>query len=295
MRSLLFLFLLILTSSVQAQYYRSYNSCNTGYCQPTYSQSYSQPKPTYEWKQWTTDPTYWVKVTITDNIISNDGWLYTRNGTYWERHCLISDYKSQVRTVYHEPVYRAITQYPYLNKPGLIVASSPPGTIDPRDFLTPVNEDLALVETASKAQISTTEMALKIAQGEQAKEMEKIKARNQLASFALKSQADERFMSELQKLYALREQSATLSTEKSQADLSQIDAPPELASIVIDNCISCHGPTKQDAGIDFRAVPADSDIWAEAWVDVKTGRMPKNGNKLTDEQVSKFKEHALRK
>lgn len=293
MRNLLILFLtLILISEANAQYY---STCNN-YCPPT--PTYSQPKaytPTYEWKQWTTDPNYWVKVTIVDNIISNDGWLYTRSGTYWERHCLISDYKSQVRTVYHEPTYRAITQYPFLNKPGLIVASSPPGSIDLRDFLVPVNEDLALVETASKAQISTTEMALKIAQGEQAKEMEKIKARNQLASFALKSQADERFMSELQKLFALREQAATLSTEKSPADLSQIDAPADLASIVIDSCIGCHGPTKQEAGIDFRAVPADSDIWAEAWISVKTGRMPKNGNKLSDEQVSKFKAHALGK
>lgn len=288
-----YLILMLLVLSVQTSNAQYYNGCRTCYT-PSYSYStpsYSTPSVVWEWRQWPTDPTYWIRVKVVGQIIENDGYLYLKDGNYWTKHCPISQY--QVKAVYHEPTYKVIEAYPYLNRPGVLLPSAPPQLVDPRSFLAPVDESREAFAFVDKSTTSVTDMALRIAQGEQAKELSKINARNELAKAAQAGANDAVFMAELQKLFALRQRSAVFDSGAS-VDTSQISVKDQqLAQVIVTTCLSCHGPTKQEAQLDLRSLEPDSPVWADCWAEVRAGTMPKNGNRLTDEQIELFKKQAF--
>jgi mono/diheme cytochrome c family protein len=306
LRYLILMLLVLSTRTSDAQ-------CYNNYCKPTYSYSYSTPRysysystptycpptystprysePVWEWRQWPTDPNYWIRVKVVGQILENDGYLYIKEGTYWSKHCPISQY--QVKAVYTEPVYKTIEAYPYLNRQGVLLPSAPHHIVDPRSFLAPVDESREAFAFVDKSTTSVTDMALRIAQGEQAKELAKINARNELSKAAQAGVNDAVFMSELQKLFALRQRSAVFDSG-SPIDTSQVTVSnPELAKILVTTCIGCHGPTKQEAGLDLRSLEPDSPVWADCWAEVRAGSMPKNSPKLSSEQIELFRLQAF--
>lgn len=299
----------MLAGFADAQYYRSSNGCYNGYCAPTYS--YSTPSyssvsyPYYsawEWKQWPTDPTYWTRVRYQyvsqhDKISENDGWLYYRGDAGdWVKHCLISQYAAkpvvyplgQTQVGYSEPVYRVIQQYPYLMKPGVLIAKQPAGPADARDFLVPFeNDGPARMESAFKSQTSATELALQVAKGEQTKELEQLRARTQLARDTLAANNDERFLSEIKELFALRQKSATIQTDSLDATTIAIDNP-DLVKVVETKCFNCHGGAQGVAkNIDFRK-KLTPEQWRACYRQVATGAMPQKGQPLSGEEMDLF-------
>jgi hypothetical protein len=73
---------------------------------------------------------------------------------------------------------------------------------------------------------------------------------------------------------------------------SQGDVPDGLASVVKDNCLRCHGPTKDDDGNgfdlrDLEAVPLENRL--EAYAQVASGDMPNKAEPLVRAKVVLFK------
>lgn len=310
---------LLLCQSASGQYYRS--SCSPTYCPPTYSAPtyhYSAPSystPTYrsapsvtypyysgwEWRQWDTDPTYWIRVrwqhfSCDSKALENDGWLYTKSSYgEWVRHCRIGEYSvakpvvyplGRTEVGYYEPVYRLVQQAPYLAKPGTLIAKTPVDAIDPRDFLVPFQDDgPARSDAAFKSQTSATELALQVVKSEQQKELAQLQTRAQLARDALAAQNDERFLSEIKELFALRQKSATIRADaEGGAAVVAIDNA-DAAALVKSKCFACHGGQKGVSGsIDFRK-PLTAQEWAKCFRSAAAGTMPKEGQPLSGEEL----------
>lgn len=298
-----------------AQYYRS-NGCYNGYCQPTYSYkqpTYSYSAPSYssvtypyyggwDWKLWDTDPTYyiryrWQHLSHCDKVLENDGWLYQKGYSgEWLRHCKISEYAAkpvvyplgQTQVGYSEPTYRLVQQYPYLMKPGVLIAKQPAAPPDPRDFLVPYeNNGNVIVESAAKSQSSAMELALQVAKGEQQKELEQLRARTQLSRDSLAAINDERFMSEIKELFALRQKSATIQRADDDATTIAVKNP-DLAKVVETKCFNCHGGAQGVAkNIDFRK-ELTPEQWRLCYRQVATGAMPQKGQPLSGEELDLF-------
>lgn len=318
---------LLLAHSASGQYYRS--SCETGYCQPTYSAptyhystptyrstpTYSAPSVTYpyysgwEWRQWDTDPTYWVRVrwhhfTYESKALENDGWLYTKSAYgEWVRHCRIGEYSvakpvvyplGRTEAGYFEPVYRLVQQAPYLAKPGTLIAKTPADAIDPRDFLVPFQDDgPTRSEAAFKSQTSATELALQVVKSEQAKELAQLQTRAQLARDALAAQNDERFLSEIKELFALRQKSATIRADADSGAAVVAIENADTAAMVRKRCFECHGGSKGVGGsIDFRK-PLTAEELGKCFRSAAAGTMPKEGQPLSSEELDLLQEEWL--
>ena len=303
-----------LCSFAEAQYYYSRSNCSNGYCAPTYS--YSAPSyssvsyPYYsawEWKQWPTDPTYWIRVryqhvSYSDKISENDGWLYYRGDVGdWVKHCLISQYAAKpviypvgrTEVGYYEPTYRLVQQAPYLAKPGVLIAKQPPAPIDPRDFLVPYQDDgVARTESAFKTQISATELALQVVKSEQEKEKMQLLTRAQLSRDTLAAQNDERFLSEIKELFALRQRSATIQSGGDAGGVVAIDNE-KVAALVSSKCFKCHGAGgKVEKGIDFRT-KLSAEQWKMCFRECATGEMPREGQPLSSEELDLIQDEWL--
>lgn len=300
-------------STAEAQYYGG--TCSPGYCPPTYAKTYSHPSYRSVWSGWTFAPwahdgTYFTRYrtwydhcgTATNH---NDGWLYTRDayGSYC-KHCLISSYAAKVpaspyidaigktESGYHADEYNVVRAYPVLLTTGLIAPKNLPGTIDPRSVLAPP-ESLAKARQAfaENTQVSSTEMALKIAQGEQAKELEQIRGRNQLAREIQSQQNDERFLAEIKEFFAVRRQQSVIDASAATPRVALNVGNPKLGELISARCVSCHGPGKAEANLNFANVgPTDFKVWQKSFRKCATGEMPKNGEPLTDDELDLFDE-----
>lgn len=300
----LLLAVLIFPPMASAQYACQTHDCAPGYCPPSYGYS-----PTYaksygyrnQWSAWTygawgQDPSYFIFYrTFYDHCGTatnhNDGYLYSRywHGGKWcyERHCLISAYAVKVpanryidplgRTEvgYYQPEYEAARAFPYLVKPGVIQAQDTPRFLDPRSVLAPLaDQSLARSAFVEKAVETTTSMALKIAAQDQANEAEKVRARGTLARQAQNDNTKLQILAKLNEIVATLDNKVSIDAEATPRAIINV-GNPELARVIQDRCVSCHGPGKAEMGLNFASLAAtDFKMWQKINRKVLTGQMP---------------------
>jgi hypothetical protein len=298
-----------------------YAGCYGGYCPPqTYAKSYGgysgqryyNTKSAWVYRPWPQDAGYFYHYyTVYDHcgnwVNHDDGWLYTYHAGCYTKHCRISEYagkpslqpspytdpRGSTEVGYYGPDYQAAQKYPLLLIPGVLAQKNLPGTIDPRDILAPFTPtDQARQQFAERSHASATELALKIAQGEQAKELEQIRGRNALAREIQAHQNDERFLAEIKEFFAVRRQQATIDAGAVGASRSVINVGnPKLAELINARCISCHGPGKADGGLNFAEVTASNRaVWQKSYRKCATGEMPKGGEPLKNDELDLFDE-----
>ena len=290
-------------------YYNSPKYCTPGYTPssgPTWYNTWSR----WTYKQWDADPSYFIYYrTHYDHCGCwknfNDGWLYTYANGCYHKHCLISAYAGKptvyptsyveplgkTEVGYFAPEYEAAKAFPYLVKPGVIYAQESPRFLDPRSVLAPLaDQSTARATFVDNAVRSTTDMALKIAAQEQANEAEKVRARNLLARQAQNDNTKLSILAKLNEIVATLDNKVTIDAEATPRAIINV-GNPELARVIQDRCVSCHGPSKAEKGLNFAAVaPSDTKVWKAAYRLVATGQMPKGGDALTDEELDLFDE-----
>lgn len=312
--------LLLAVGSASAQYggYSSPGYCQPGYCPPT-SYGYGHAPAYYRnvWSAWTygpwgKDPSYFIYYrTWYDHCGAatnhNDGWLYNRHsqGGKWcyERHCLISAYASKpsldpspyvekyngTQAGYDADLYAVVKKYPFLFG-GVLAQKDLPYASSPQDFLAPLNSTAELRQTlAHKSEMSSKDIALKIFQQESEAESRDKEVRGRLAIISEHGRQDERMFAEFKEFLAVRRQQVTIDANAGQAVKVPV-ADPELATLITNNCLRCHGAEKQEGGLDFRqADKFTSDQRYAVFSATLTGEMPKGGTALTRDQTEPFR------
>jgi len=233
----------------------------------------------------------------------NDGWLYClKSPGCYEKHCKIADYSVKVparnyieprgctEVGYCKDEYELVKRYPFAA--GLTSPKDLPGTIDPRSLVATFDSQaLARMAFAEKSFTSTKDMALKIAEGEQAKELEQIRGRNALARQIQADQNEERAFAEFKEYRATARREALIDNGAATPRAVINVGNPSLAGLIQDRCVSCHGPGKAEAGLNFANVAAtDFKVWQKSFRKCATGEMPKGGEPLSNEELDLFDE-----
>jgi mono/diheme cytochrome c family protein len=315
---LLLLAVLIFPPMVSAQYGGSGYGCSPGYCPPSYGYApksygytprYYNTRSGWVYRSWPQDPKYYFHYyTIYDHCGKatnhNDGWLYTLDsyGCY-HKHCLISQYayklepsryiepRGATEVGYYRPEYELARAFPYLVKPGVIHAQESPRFLDPHSVIAPLNDqESARLAFAEKSVESVTSMGLKIAERGQAIEAEKVRARGQLASQAQNDNTKLQILAKLNEIVATIDRTVTIDAGATPRAIINV-GNPALAALIQDRCVSCHGPSKAEGGLNFSNVAAsDVKVWQAAFRKSATGEMPKGGEPLTDDELDLFDE-----
>lgn len=312
-RLVLFGLMTLLCSAVSAGngYYYPHSYCAPNYCPPSYSQSYHYTSTTYS--AWTyriypgTEYYYRVRNRVENGCYypEQDIWLYTySNGCYYQ-HCKIADYLAKPalvlqpaaqlqalgQTVYGaDPTAYAVAKLYGPKYASILQQQGSPSPVDVAGLLPPVaTQSFAIQEAVSKQAGSASELMAQVLSAEQAKERANIEARRQLALQANQFQAFERMLGQFKDLSAVASQQAQVSAT---AFIEQIPVQDRtLAQIISTSCFQCHGAAKIEAGLDFKqAASFGANEWKKIRNAVISGRMPKGGTPLDDNQEQFFED-----
>ena len=311
MRSLVLILLSGLAFASQASAGHPYYYPSTTYCAPTYSgHSYNYSTVSYSaWAYWVYPGTpYYYRVRYRfdcgQRYLENDGWLYSsQNGCYYQ-HCKIADY--QKPTVVLEPssalhqlgqldVGYDAQRYAIAKAYGPQVASllqqqGVPSPVDVAALIPPPNTlSSAIVSSATKTASSGSDLLAQVLSAEQATQRANNEIRGKLAMQVAALQSTERIIGQVKEIQAVASQQATISAT---ANADQIPiSEPTLKQIVSTSCFQCHGGAKTEGGLDFKQAAA---FGAKEWKAIRnaviSGRMPKGGQPLDDNQQQFFED-----
>ena len=312
MRSLVLMLLsvLALASDALAGYPQYYYPSST-YCAPTYSgHSYNYSSVTYSaWAYWVYPGTpYYYRVRYRYDCgqrhLEDDGWLYTvQNGCYCQ-HCKIADYQKPVVVLQPDAALQKLghtdygvdaQQYAVAKVYGPKIASllqqqGTPSPIDIASILPPVTtSSLAIQQAVTKQAASGTELMAQVISAEQANERAKNDARAQLALQSNQFQAFERMLGQFKEMAAVANQQASISATAYADQIPVSDTT--LKQIISVSCFQCHGGAKTEGGVDFKqAASWQAKEWKAIRNAVISGRMPKGGQSLDDNQQQFFED-----
>ncbi len=298
-------------SAASAGYPHTYYAPSS-YCAPTYyPQSYHYTSATYS--AWTyriypgTEYYYRVRNRVENGCYypEQDIWLYSYVNGCYQQHCKIADYlakpalvlqpaaqlQSLGQTVYGaDPTAYAVAKLYGPKYATLLQQQGSPSPVDVAGLLPPLStQSFAIQEAVSKQASSGTELMAQVLAAEQSKERASIEARRQLALQANQFQAFERMLGQFKDMSAVASQQAQVSAT-AFADQIPI-ADQTLRQIVSTACFQCHGAAKIDGGLDFKlAASFGAPEWKKIRNAVISGRMPKGGQPLDDNQQQFFED-----
>jgi mono/diheme cytochrome c family protein len=174
---------------------------------------------------------------------------------------------------------------------GYIQQQGIPSPVDVAALLPPLNTlRAAILESASKSNTSASELFAQVVSAEQATERQANELRAKLAMQVASLQSTERIIGQVKEIQAVAAQQATISAT---ANADQIPiADPTLKQIVATSCFQCHGGGDVKAGLDFKqAATFGAKEWRAIRNAVISGRMPKGGQPLDDNQQQFFEDY----
>lgn len=202
---------------------------------------------------------------------------------------------------YQRDEYGLLKAFSYLGK-GILNPKGLPDIPNTRDILPPLQDDLRARE-ANAFLLAKQGLELQAQQQLSNNELRKaqLEATSRLASVETLAKANERRLAETVRAILEADKQAAIQLElqsESKAGDSLANIPidnRDLALIVQAKCWGCHGPSKQDAGVDFRQADQwGADEWDTAYEEVASGRMPRNGTPLSREEIRLFRDQARR-
>jgi hypothetical protein len=232
-------------------------------------------------------------------------WALLGNGQYEQRGRL-ADLLGKARDLlpqlgkseagYERSEYGLLKAFSYLAKASILPKGLPeiPNT---RDIITPLADDMAAREQNA---FLLAKQGLELQHQQQLSNNELRKAQldatTRLATVETLAKANERRLAESIRGILEADKQAAIQLEVQQetgAGNSLANIPidnRELATLVGAKCWGCHGPAKQDGGINF----ANARAWGEPEWDaihdeVSSGRMPRGGQPLSRDQIDLFK------
>lgn len=313
--------------SADAQYgYSTYSapSCNNGYCAPTYD-TYSQPHYTYSsywYAVYPSNTAYYYKIRnrYCNGLatLEHDGWLYCR---YWhcgawcyKPHCKITPV--QVASSHVFPLERVVVrEVPILVAPqqlGTTAYGGIPSSVADSAYAkafpvhvnafgrldfqpaTSLNELMkAKGHDDSQAVASTLALVAKelaVTSGKVAADSQQTQRELNILQSENQRILIQGAVAENVAVKALQGVSALGTQNFVGEDGSLQQQGADALSLVITNkCVACHGGEVVEAGIDFTKLKDFTSMQkAKCLTQVASGKMPKNGKSLTDQEVKLF-------
>jgi len=124
------------------------------------------------------------------------------------------------------------------------------------------------------------------------------KVRGEVAKMAQSGQNFERAVSQFKELYAVVDQQARISESGDGGGFDQVEIPKvgkQLSAVINAKCVSCHGPTKAEKGLDFtKPDQIGYQTLGIAYAKVYSGEMPPGSKaKLSEAETDLFLDASL--
>lgn len=310
--------LIALLLLVSANAFAQYKGHAGAYCAPKYG-TYEVPHATYKsdakypiysawsWSPWATDGTYfirqrWIYTTAEAKTLEDDGWLYVKIDA------TADGYTRALLKVQYGVAQLGNAKYGYdlfKYQASQIVGHKvaiylPPTHVPAVELPTPANVASILgdpnynneIDHADgyKAESLRIQGNQRIAEARIKLKSDELQMRNHLATRAQDDNAVMQYAALLREFAEARSKRLAVGN-LANADSSSIQlANRNVATILANKCLHCHGPDRQDARLDMRNADAFSlKMWAKISRLTHSGAMPKDDTpQLTQEELDEI-------